>query len=169
MTMFWNHVSKRLSAYLHGELRPEKSRRVAEHLMVCRRCRDEYEEIKFGARMAARLSDDMARAQAPATLWAELEEMLDEAGATRRRPTPARRPLKIALAGAAALALAFGVFWFYPRAPRPAWDVTRIEGDPKIGSKTVGEAGKLRVGEWLVTDDSSRAKIQVGEIGQVQV
>jgi predicted anti-sigma-YlaC factor YlaD len=169
MTMFWNHVNKRLSAYLHGELRPEESRRIAEHLMVCRRCRDEFEEIKFGARMAARLSDDMARAQAPATLWAELEEMLDGAGAARRRPAPARRPLKIALAGAAALALAFGVFWFYPRAPRPGWEVTRIEGAPKIGSKTVGEAGKLRVGEWLVTDDSSRAKIQVGEIGQVQV
>jgi predicted anti-sigma-YlaC factor YlaD len=169
MTMFWNHVSKLLSAYLHGELRPEESRRVAEHLMVCRRCRDEYEEIKFGALMAARLSDDLARAQAPASLWAELERMIDGAGEPRRSPTPARRPLKIALAGAATLALAFGVFWFYPRAPRPGWDVTRIEGAPRIGSKTVGEVGKLRVGEWLVTDDSSRAEIRVGEIGQVQV
>jgi predicted anti-sigma-YlaC factor YlaD len=167
--MFWNHVSKRLSAYLHGELRPEESRRVAEHLLICRRCRDEYEEIKFGARLAARLSDDLARAQAPAALWAELEEMIDGAEAARRRPTSARRPLKIALAGAVTLALAFGVFWFYPRAPRPAWDVTRVEGAPKIGSKTVGEVEKLRVGEWLVTDDSSRAEIRVGEIGQVQV
>jgi predicted anti-sigma-YlaC factor YlaD len=167
--MFWTHVNKWLSAYLHGELRPEESRRVAEHLMVCRRCRDEYEEIKFGARMAARLSDDLARAQAPASLWAELEEMTCGAEAARRRPLPARRPLKIALAGAATLALAFGVFWFYPRAPRPGWDVTRIDGAPKIGSKTVGGVGKLRVGEWLVTDDSSRAEIRVGEIGQVQV
>src|SRR5215813_244366 len=169
MTMFWNHVSKRISAYLHGELRPEESRRVAEHLMTCRRCRDEYDEVKFGARLAAQLSGDLARAQAPASLWAELEKMLDGAGATRRRPLPARMPLKIALACAATLALAFGVFWFYPRAPRPGWDVTRIEGAPKIGSNTVGEVGKLRVGEWLVTDDSSRAKISVGEIGQVQV
>jgi len=193
MTMFWNHVSKRLSAYLHGELRPEESRRVAEHLMVCRRCRDEYEEIKFGARLAARLSDDLGRAKAPAALWAELEEMIDGAGAARRRPDaaqgavatwrkmingvgaalrspmPSRLALKISLAGAATLALAFGVFWFYPRAPRAAWDVTRIEGAPRIGSKAVGDAGKLRVGEWLVTDDSSRAEIRVGEIGQVQV
>ena len=117
--MFWNHVSKRLSAYLHGELRPVESRRVAEHLMTCRRCRDEYEEVKFGARLAARLSDDLARAQAPASLWAELEEMLDGAEAPRRRPLPARTPLKIALAYAATLALAFRVFWFYPRAPHP--------------------------------------------------
>src|SRR5262249_61617038 len=90
MTMFWNHVNKRLSAYLHGELRPEESRRVAEHLMTCRRCRDEYEEVKFGARLAARLSDDLARAQAPASLWAELEELLDGAEATRRRPDAAQ-------------------------------------------------------------------------------
>jgi predicted anti-sigma-YlaC factor YlaD len=172
--MVWNHIGKRLSAYLHGELRPEESRRVAEHLLVCRRCRDEYEEIKFGARLAARLSEDMAGAHAPAELWAELEEMIDKAGAPRRRPKrrlmAARRPITIALAGAAMLALALGVFWFfYPRAARPAWDVTRIEGAPRIGSKTVGEVEKLRVGEWLLTDDSSRAKINVGEIGYVQV
>jgi predicted anti-sigma-YlaC factor YlaD len=178
MTMFWNHVNKRLSAYLHGELRPEESRRVAQHLMACPRCRDEYEEVKFGARMAARLSKDLARAQAPATLWAELEEMIGGAEAGRRRPGAAQGVgaatwWKLSLAGAAALALALVVFWFYQRAPRPAphsgWDVTRIEGAPRIGSKTVGEAGKLRVGEWLITDDSSRAEIRVGEIGQVQV
>jgi predicted anti-sigma-YlaC factor YlaD len=167
--MFWNHVSKRFSAYLHGELRPEESRRVAEHLLTCRRCRDKYEEIKFGAQLAARLSDDLARAQAPAELWTELEKMTCVAVAERRKPSPTRRPLKIAFAGAAALALALVVFWSYPRAPRPAWDVTRIEGAPRIGSKTVGEVEKLRVGEWLVTDDSSRAEIRVGEIGQVQV
>ena len=171
--MFWNHVSNRLSAYLHGELRPEESRRVAEHLMICPRCRDEYEEIKFGSQLAARLSKDLARAQAPATLWAGLEEMIDGVEAERRRPGAVLGAVatwwKIALAGAAALAIALAVFRFYPRAPRPGWDVTRIEGEPRIGSKTVGEAGKLRVGELLVTDDSSRAEIRVGEIGQVQI
>ncbi|MGH9937962.1 MAG: anti-sigma factor family protein, partial [Blastocatellia bacterium] len=159
--MFRNHVSKQLSAYCHGEMRPEESRRVAEHLMRCRRCRDEYEEIKFGAQLASRLSSDLAGAQAPAALWPELEAMLDGAGTTRKKPRLAGAPWRIALAGAAALALAIGVFWFYPRASRPAWDVTRIEGAPKIGSKAVGDAAKLRVGDWLVTDDSSRAEIRV--------
>jgi hypothetical protein len=78
--------------------------------------------------------------------------------------------LKIALAGAAmTLAIVIGALWLYSRQPRPAWDVTRIEGQPRIGSKAVGDAGKLKVGEWLVTDDASRAEIRVGEIGQVQV
>ncbi len=177
MTMFGNHVSEWLSAYLHGELRPEESRRVAEHLMICHRCRDEYEEIKFGARLAARLSDDLGRAQAPMELWAELAARVEDRRSSNARRSSIldprssilRAPLKIALAGAAMLALAFGIFRFYPRAPRPGWDVTRIEGAPKIGSKTVSEVGKLRVGEWLVTDDSSRAEISVGEIGQVQI
>ncbi|HEU0183849.1 MAG TPA: zf-HC2 domain-containing protein [Blastocatellia bacterium] len=172
--MFWNHVSKRLSAYLHGELKLEESRRVAEHLLSCRRCRDEYGEIKFGARLATRLSENSGRAQAPSEIWAELERMIDGAGAARRRPQRrlmiGRKPLTIALAGAAMMALALGVFrFFHTPATRPAWDVTRIEGAPRIGSKTMGEAGKLRVGEWLLTDDSSRAKINVGEIGYVQV
>jgi hypothetical protein len=171
--MFWNHVSKWLSAYLHGELRPEESRRVAEHLLICRRCRDEYEEIKFGAQLAARLSSDLGSARAPAELWHEMEEAVWGAAALRRRPAPARRPFTIALAGAALVALSLAGFWFYPRAPRlepgPALNVTRIEGAPRIGSKTVGEVEKLRVGEWLVTDDSSRAEIRVGEIGQVQI
>jgi len=164
--MFRIHVNKKLSAYLHGELSREESNRVAEHLLDCRRCRDEYEEIRFGASLAAQLS----REQAPAELWGELAAKLENRETARRRPLGAATPLKIAFAGAAMmLAIGIGAFWLYSRQPRPAWDVTRIEGQPRIGSKAVGEAGKLKVGEWLVTDDASRAEIRVGEIGQVQI
>ncbi len=164
--MFRSHVNKKLSAYLHGELGGEESNRVADHLLDCRRCRDEYEEIRFGASLAAQLS----REQAPAELWGELAAKIEKRERARRRPLLAPTPLKIALAGAAMiLVIGIGAFWLYSRQPRPAWDVTRIEGQPRIGSKAVGDAGKLKVGEWLVTDDSSRAEIRVGEIGQVQV
>lgn len=164
--MFRSHVNKKLSAYLHGELGREESNRVAGHLSDCRRCRAEYEEIRFGASLAAQLS----RAQAPAELWGELAAKIENREAARRRPLLAPTPLKIALAGAATtLAIVIGALWLYSRQPRPAWDVTRIEGQPRIGSKAVGDAGKLKVGEWLVTDDASRAEIRVGEIGQVQV
>jgi Putative zinc-finger/FecR protein len=175
--MFWNHVSKQLSAYCHGELRPEESRRVAEHLMSCRRCRDEYEEIKFGARLASQLTEE----KAPAALWEELEGALDKldalgywrrsgARASRRRAFWSLPAFKLGAAAAMLLAISLSVYWYQARmAQRPSWDVTRIEGAPKIGSKAVGDAGKLRVGEWLVTDDSSSAKISVGEIGYVQI
>ncbi len=164
--MFRSHVNKKLSAYLHGELGGEESNRVADHLLDCRRCREEYEEIRFGASLAAQLS----REQAPVELWSELAAKIENRETARRRPLLAPTPLKIALAGAAMmLAIGIGAFWLYSRQPRPAWDVTRIEGQPRIGSKAVGDTGKLKVGEWLVTDDSSRAEIRVGEIGQVQI
>ena len=37
--MLSKHVSSLTSAYYHDELVPEQSRRVAEHLMGCLRCR----------------------------------------------------------------------------------------------------------------------------------
>src|SRR5262249_44615476 len=163
--------------YCHGELRPEESRRVAEHLMSCRRCRDEYEEVKFGAQLASQLVEE----KAPAALWGELEGMLDKLGAlgywggngvapSRKRAFWSLPAFKLGAAAAMLLMIGLSVFWYQARKePRPSWDVTRIEGAPRIGSKTVGDVGKLRVGELLVTDDSSRAEIHVGEIGQVQV
>ena len=43
--MFSKHVSSLTSAYYHDELSPAESRRVAEHLIGCPRCRGEFEEI----------------------------------------------------------------------------------------------------------------------------
>ena len=43
--MFSRHVNRELSAYCQGELSAEESRRVAEHLLACDRCRPEFEEI----------------------------------------------------------------------------------------------------------------------------
>ena len=53
--MFGKHVSKLASAYCHDELSPEESRRVAEHLIGCNRCRAEFEEIKLGVKFAEQL------------------------------------------------------------------------------------------------------------------
>lgn len=181
--MFWNHVTNRLSAYCHDELSQEETRRVAEHLLHCPRCRKEYEEIKLGVQLASQLT----REQAPASLWAELEIMLDQAEATgdaapsRRRgaeePEAARRkrffilpPFQMALAGAAMmLVIGLGVAWYYSRLSRPSWEVTQTEGKVRVGWWPITAGGRLGLGEWLVTDNSSRAKISVGEIGQVEV
>jgi hypothetical protein len=91
-------------------------------------------------------------------------------GGLRKRAFWTFPSFKLGFAAAVLLMIALAVFWQQSRrATGPSLDVTRIEGAPKIGSKVVGDAGKLSVGEWLVTDDSSRAEIRVGEIGQVQV
>jgi hypothetical protein len=166
--MFTKHVSKELSAYCHGELSAEKSRRVADHLLSCRRCRDEYEEIKFGIQLAKQLP----LASAPESLWAEIEQAGDRESRGERisatLPT-ARAWTSWRYALAAMLLVGFGVAgWYYLR-PDAAWEVARLEGAPKVGSDSINETGHLTVGEWLETDDNSRAKIAVGEIGEVEI
>src|SRR5689334_5939803 len=81
--MYWDHVSKKLSAYLHGELPREEARRTGEHLLGCSRCHAEYEEIKFGAQMVQELAAQTAHEPAPESLWNELELALDRGGVSR--------------------------------------------------------------------------------------
>lgn len=51
----------------------------------------------------------------------------------------------------------------------PRFAVERLEGAPKVGAAPIAAAGSLVVGQWLETDASSRAKIAVAEIGEVEV
>src|ERR1700716_2150601 len=85
--MFSKHVSSLTSAYCHDELSPEQSRRVAEHLICCQRCRAEFEEVKFGARLAAQLP----LIEAPDSLWRGIEIALDRDG----QPVPGRSRMRI--------------------------------------------------------------------------
>jgi cytoskeletal protein RodZ len=51
----------------------------------------------------------------------------------------------------------------------PAWNVETLAGMPKAGNQTIAENGKLTVGEFLETDADSKAKIQVANIGNVEI
>lgn len=181
--MLSGHVHKKLSAYLHGELSVEDARRVTEHLRDCKRCRTEFEEIEFGAQMAGQLQ----REQAPESLWAELEVAInresfsnrggaESADAAQRKFAFSWSPLKVVLASAVTLAIAALTFVYFNRQPQPnlpdnrtAWEVTRLDGRPVVGKRHIDEKGKLPLGEWLTTDEASRAQISVGQIGEVKI
>ena len=92
----------------------------------------------------------------PRDLWPGIEARL------RRR----RSWYWIPLAVAAVLAL---VLIARSIQTQPAWDVTMLAGRPLLGNTRLAASGRLRVGDWLQTDDSSRALIAVGHIGQVEV
>ena len=74
-----------------------------------------------------------------------------------------------ALAAAASIALMIGASWQSLRPTSTAWVVAAIEGQPLIGSSAVASAGRFAVGQTLVTDAASRARIEVGTIGEVTV
>lgn len=168
--MFSKHVGKKLSAYCQGELAAEESRQLAEHLIGCQRCRAEYEEIKLGVKFA----DHLPLITAPDSLWDELELLIDKQDADQK-PRAVRtarmswRPVFATIAASLLLLVGLAAFWFYWQESRPSWEVARLDGAPRIGAATINDKSRLAVGEWLETDDVSRAKINVATIGHVDV
>jgi hypothetical protein len=99
------------------------------------------------------------RIEPPRDLWPDIAARI----AGGRRPWQ-RRLYWVPLAAAAAI-----VLFLVSRTGQTAWDVTALAGRPLIGTVRLAASGRLRVGDWLQTDDSSRALIAVGRIGQVEV
>src|SRR5688572_1527560 len=173
--MFSKHVTKDISAYCQGELSSEESKRFAEHIISCVRCRTKFEEIKLGIKLA----EQLPQLTAPDSLWHEVESALGrETGkqphVVSMRPAASWR-VQMAIAAAVLLVLSVGAWWFYARPSSPGgsgktgWQVTSLGGTPKIGSESISSRGSLSIGEWLETDEKSRAQIAVGTIGNVDI
>lgn len=164
LVMFSNHVSDLSSAYWHNELAPPQSRRVAEHLIGCSRCRAEFEDVKLGARFAEQLE----LVSAPESLWPRIAAGVNvEAARTRRFQF--LKPL--AIAATLVLLVGGGLFLLLPRRVdnRPGWQVARLGGSPRVGSQSVSDKSRLGIGQWLETDGDSRAKLDVPNIGNVEI
>jgi hypothetical protein len=78
------------------------------------------------------------------------------------------RFLAPALAAAAAIAFMVGITWRTANAPR-SWQVAALSGAPRIGSTSLTGDGRLAVGQTLVTDGDSSARVEVSTIGEVTV
>lgn len=171
--MFSKHVAKDISAYCHGELSGEDSRRFAEHIISCGRCRTRFDEIKRGIKLA----EQLPLISAPEQMWRELEPLLERGRAVplhSAAPHPLFLKWKFAAMAAGLLVLGcVGAWWFFrgqSTGPSgPSWQVQRLDGLPRIGSEGISSRGELGIGEWLETDDKSRAQIAVGSIGNVDI
>ena len=162
--MFSNHVSDLSSAYWHNELTLQQSRRVAEHLIGCNRCRVEFEEVKLGARLA----EQLMLVSAPDLLWPRIAAGLKVEGVPARR-FQFLKPL--AIAAALVLLLGTALLLFLPRRvdQTSGWQVARLGGAPRIGSESVTDEARLSIGQWLETDAGSRAQLNVANIGNVEI
>lgn len=91
----------------------------------------------------------------------------------RRSPRSRRTVWLIgALSSAAALVLIAG--WYASSVVRTGWKVQTIAGSPRVdGVPSPGGAtsasSRIRVGEWLETDAVSRARMDNGEVGRVDI
>ena len=83
-----------------------------------------------------------------------------------RTPYVGIRFLGPALATAAAIVLMVGATW---QSTQPAWQVEVIVGTPRVGGGALFGEGRIAVGQTLTTDAGSRARMQVGDIGEVTI
>jgi hypothetical protein len=93
-----------------------------------------------------------------------------------RQERPARRlsrRVRVAMATAAAALMVATLAWLTSDRPRAQWSVQTIAGNPIVDASEANQArtaaDRLAVGEWLVTDAVSRARISVAQIGRVDV
>lgn len=168
--MFSNHVTNQFSAYWNKELAPGEMRQIAEHLIGCARCQTQFEDMKSGARFAA----ELPTFEAPASAWPRIETALEQqARNDSRSKTPRWRYVKFAALTATAAALLSILAGLAMRTHRSeavsSWEVARLDGSPRIGTNQISDRGRLTVGQWLETDEQSRAKIDIGNVGQVEV
>lgn len=163
------HYNEKLSAFLDHELSAEEKQKVGEHILHCQECRKEHDEIKF----AGDLAKNLERTDAPSSTWRNIEAELEG----KKVAVNFFKPRFLA-AAFASLIVIFGlaaVFYLnFPNAQPPetakninaeektAWAVENI-------SKDSTENALLKVGEILETDENSSAKIEVADIGQVEI
>ena len=83
----------------------------------------------------------------------------------RTPPRAARARLGAGLAAAAALLLASVGAWFGARNSREVqgWKLETLAGSPSV------RAASLPLGQWMTTDNTSRARLEVGGLGDVTV
>jgi hypothetical protein len=150
-----------LSPYVDGELDTRTRAAFERHLAACTRCSTLCEEVTFASRLVSNLPmpDEI-----PAPVG--FRSRLSVAGRPRSRTTRLvlSRVAPAVLVVAAALAI-----WNYTAVSNSPWQVVRLDGAPTISDRSFAETAHLGQGEWLVTDGSSRAKVNVARIGQVEV
>jgi Putative zinc-finger/FecR protein len=170
--MLSRHVIKNISAYCHDELSAEDARQFNEHIMACAKCRAQFDEIKLGIQLA----EQLPAYTAPANLWSDLELRL--AADPTIQVTQSKYQLGwrsgVAIAATLLIVVALAGFWLMrpgvvPTEQASSWEVQRVEGTPRINSTGIEKNGQLAIGQWLETDSQSKAQIEVGSIGVVEV
>jgi anti-sigma factor RsiW len=160
--MFTKHVLRHLAAHLDGQLARPKAQQVELHLQQCPRCQAEREQVRQGMEIV----EHLPLVEAPEAIWASLDAAFQGNGP---RPVPPALRWRWVLAATVVLALAGAAYWRLAHPPGTRWEVTRLDGSPSVASRVIRGAGRIGAGEWIETDGRSRATIQIGEIGSVEV
>jgi hypothetical protein len=165
-----------LDDYVDGELAPAAALAVETHVGGCANCRAQLDALRTLLARTRELPRDIAP---DSDLWRNLRAQI----AARRGSLFARADITWAdadqspatlrwlapLAIAATVALLASVAERNLASREAGWSVAAVAGAPRIGAQPVREDARFRVGQWLETDADSRAKVAVGNIGEVNL
>jgi predicted anti-sigma-YlaC factor YlaD len=178
-----NHLtSDQLDDHVNGLLDSIQEEIVNEHVAECDRCRA---EIRNAQALNAGV-DALPRDLEPSRdLWPRISEAIEEDSRSRAPVIPLyiksqqsntaitstttmqwRRTVFLA---AAVLLVGLAGFLAGVFNSSDSWGVSWVEGTPRIGTSDLSGTGKLGVGDWLETDAVSRARLDVGTIGELSV
>jgi len=179
-----DQMETRRHDYVDGVLPASEKVELERHLATCSDCRREVAFLNSLRQQATALPQ---RLEPPRDLWPEIANRLAPKRNWRQVLATAARRLKSLVIGesreagdwrawglrgamaVAVLVLLIGGIRFVWQTRQASWQVAPLAGAPQIGAQRLAAVGKLAVGEWLETDDSSRAKIAVGMIGHVEI
>lgn len=152
-----------LTPYVDGELDTPAQTRLQKHLEKCARCRAEYDRLLFASRIVSQLALPIAPPTGvPAWLPpGSVEAHLRQSFAAWKKIIPVAAAMLL-------VAIAFA-YWYSKRARDASWEVVRLSGAPTINSNQMDKAAQIKAGDWLETDDKSRAMLNLGIVGQVEV
>lgn len=169
------HCSEKLSEFLDRELPADERQKVGEHLLHCQECRQEHDEIKF----AIDLTQNLGRFDAPNNVWSKIENELN--GRKKASDKSYFIPKNLAFAGLSLVFIFCLAIIIYQNSPNSnetaengpensglenvaAWQVENISGDDNLTKNEL-----LKVGGILETGENSRARIEVADIGEVEI
>lgn len=174
----------RVSQLVDGELGQAEAARFREHLAECAVCQSaeaDFRALRRHIKPSAAVIDERVQQRALTAILATGKAREDGQKFSyyaRLLVSP-----RYAVAGIVlCFALSVGFFLYLKRpaslsgtspaivnSNAPSWEVERLAGAPRVGGSDVNKAARLSIGEWLVTDEASRARVDVADIGHVEV
>jgi hypothetical protein len=174
--------------YSNDELKDNDKIFVEDHVTSCHRCKIEFNEY---LKLKTQIKNLPDRIEPPRDLWPDIDRRcklrnnvtvlegngnFGSAGNNNsgynlfRQNVKRHRRFRAVLLAVAIVALLFIISLLYVSdSEETTWSVDPVDGIPKVGSQVVDHTRQLRRGDWLETNGNSRARLQVGLIGQVEV
>lgn len=176
-----------LNDYFEGKLIDEMRREIELHLNKCHSCRKKSIDLRLRLRSSGSLHKKIHQGEdfwegisdqnetdpdfhLPAILYSPIKKIDHPKYKLKLRNRFLRsRWIAISAPLGAVLLAVFIAVLYYSKSEPSFWEVESLKGTPIAGGEDINGTGMLPLGEWLITDSHSRARLKAGMAGEVDV